>query len=140
VRGQVNYSLGQAAWTHEPASAALGRAAGSTMRDNRESIHDLTTSITGLFPSTATAVSFVYRMSSAFSQTGAVSRLPGFDGRFDVEVHQALPYQPIRGGKLEVLFAVRNLFYDAHDTRSLYDELLTVKPPMRLVGGIQIRF
>ena len=140
VRGQVNYSLGQAAWTHEPASAALGRAAGSTMRDNRESIHDLTTAITGSFPSTATAVSFVYRMSSAFSQTGAVSRLPGFDGRFDVEVHQALPYQPIRGGKLEVLFAVRNLFYDAHDTRSLYDELLTVKPPMRLVGGIQIRF
>ena len=69
-----------------------------------------------------------------------MSRLPGFDGRFDVEVHQALPYQPIRGGKLEVLFAVRNLFYDAHDTRSLYDELLTVKPPMRLVGGIQIRF
>ena len=140
VRGQVNYSLGQAAWTHEPASAALVRAAGSTMRDSRESIHDLTTAITGSFPSTATQVSFVYRMSSAFSQTGAVSRLPGFDGRFDVEVHQALPYQPIRGGKLEVLFAVRNLFYDAHDTRSLYDELLTVKPPMRLVGGIQIRF
>ena len=140
VRGQVNYSLGQAAWTHEPASEALVRAAGSTMRDSRESIHDLTTAITGSFPSTATQVSFVYRMSSAFSQTGAVSRLPGFDGRFDVEVHQALPYQPIRGGKLEVLFAVRNLFYDAHDTRSLYDELLTVKPPMRLVGGIQIRF
>lgn len=140
VKGQVHYSLGQAAWTHEPASAALERAAGSTMRDSRESIHDLTTAITGSFPSTATDVSFVYRMSSAFSQTGAVSRLPGFDGRFDVEVHQALPYQPIRGGKLDVLFAVRNLFYDAHDTRSLYDELLTVKPPMRLVGGIQIRF
>jgi hypothetical protein len=140
VKGQINYSLGQAAWTHEPGAAALGRAARSAMRDGHESIHDLTTAIAGTFPSTSTEVSFVYRMSSAFSQTGAVSRLPGFDGRFDVEVHQALPYQPIHGGRLEVLFAVRNLFYDAHDTRSMYDELLTVKPPLRLVGGIQIRF
>jgi len=140
VRGQINYALGQAAWSHGPSASALARAAGSTMRDGRESIHDLTTMIAGSFPSTSTEVSFVYRMSSAFSQAGAVGRLPGFAGRFDLEIHQALPYQPIRGGQLEALFSARNLFYDARDMRSMYDELLTVKPPMRVVGGIQIRF
>ena len=140
VHGRINYSLGQAFWAADPAAIALGRIAASTVRDGRESVHDLTTSISTRVPSTSTEVSFVYRMSSAFSQPEPAAGLPQLDGRFDLEVHQALPYQPVRGGRLEVLFAIRNLFYDAHDSRSMYDELLTVKPPLRLVGGIQIRF
>jgi hypothetical protein len=136
----VNYSLGQASWAPDPTAVALGRIAPSAVRDGRESVHDLTTSVTTRLPSTSTDVSFVYRMSSAFSQPEPTTGLPQLAGRFDLEVHQALPYQPVRGGKLEVLFAIRNLFYDAHDSRSMYDELLTVKPPLRLVGGIQIRF
>jgi hypothetical protein len=140
LRGRVDYSLGQTAWAPESGAAALARVAPSAARDGRESMHDLTTTLATRFPSTSTEVSMVYRMNSAFSQAGSVGRSPLLDGRFDIEVHQALPYQPVRGGRLEVLFAVRNLFYDVHETRSLYDELLTVKPPMRLVGGIQIRF
>lgn len=140
VRGQVNYSLAQAAWIHEAGALGLSRVAPSAVRDGRESVHDLTTSLATTFPSTSTQISFVYRLSTAFSQADSTNRLPQFDGRFDVEVHQALPYQPIRGGHLDVLFALRNLFYDARDTRSMFDELLTVKPPLRLVGGIQIRF
>ena len=140
VRGRVDYSLGQTAWSPESGAALLARVAPSAVRDGRESLHDLTTTLATRFPSTSTEVSMVYRVNSAFSQAGSVGRSPLLDGRFDVEVHQALPYQPIRGGQLEVLFALRNLFYDVHETRSFYDELLTVKPPMRLVGGIQIRF
>jgi hypothetical protein len=140
VRGRVNYSLGQASWAPDPTAVALGRIAPSAVRDGRESVQDLTTSVTTRLPSTSTEVSFVYRMSSAFSQPDPTTGLPQLAGRFDLEVHQALPYQPVRGGKLEVLFAIRDLFYDAHDSRSMYDELLTVKPPLRLVGGIQIRF
>jgi hypothetical protein len=41
---------------------------------------------------------------------------------------------------VELLLAVRNLFRDVRDATSLYDELLTVTPPLRLVGGIQIKF
>ncbi len=140
VRGSVNYSLGQASWALDPAAVELGRIAPSTLRDGREAVHDLTTSISTRVPSTSTDVSFVYRINSAFSQPEAGTGLPHLDGRFDLEVHQTLPYQPVRGGKLELLFAIRNLFYDARDSRSMYDELLTVKPPLRLVGGIQIRF
>ncbi len=140
IRGQATYSLGQAAWSPASGGLALGRYAPSATRDGHESVHDLTTMLSTRVLATATELSFVYRMSSAFSQASSLNRGPQLDGRFDIEVRQALPYQPVRGGRLEVLFALRNLFYDAHDTRSLYDELLTVKPPLRLVGGIQIRF
>jgi hypothetical protein len=140
IRGQATYSLAQAAWSPAAGALAVGRYAPSAPRDGHESVHDLTTMLSTRFPATATQLSFVYRMSSAFSQASSLDRGPQLDGRFDIEVRQALPYQPVRGGQLEVLFALRNLFYDAHDARSLYDELLTVKPPLRLVGGIQIRF
>jgi len=140
TRGRVDYSLGQTAWMPEAGAAALARVAPSTVRDGRESLHDLTTTLATTFPSTSTEVSMVYRVNPAFSQPGTDNRSPLFNGRFNLEVHQTLPYQPVRGGRLEVLFAVRNLFYDVHDGGSLYDELLTVKPPLRLVGGIQIRF
>ena len=140
LHGRVNYSLGQAAWAPEAGALALARVAPSAVRDGREAVHDLTTSLATRLPSTSTEVSFVYRMSSAFTQADSLTRTPQVDGRFDLEVHQPLPYQPMHGGRLEVLFALRNLFYDAHDTRSIYDELLTVKPPLRLVGGIQVRF
>ena len=89
VRGQVHYSLGQAAWMHRVRGGSA-RPCGALGDARRPRVHprpddrdfrDL--------PSTSTEVSFVYRMSSAFSQTGAVSRLPGFDGGFDLEVHQA---------------------------------------------------
>lgn len=140
VTGNVTYALGQAAWTPGSGALALARVAPSAMRDGRESVHDLTTSLSTRVPSTSTDVSFVYRVSSSFTPAEAINRAPQLGGRFDLELRQMLPYQPIRGGRLDVLFAVRNLFYDAHDTRSMYDELLTAKPPLRLVGGIQIRF
>jgi hypothetical protein len=61
-------------------------------------------------------------------------------GRFDVEVQQALPFEPFQGGRLEVLVALRTLVADARSTRSLYDGLLAARPPLRVLGGVQIRF
>jgi hypothetical protein len=57
-----------------------------------------------------------------------------------VQIRQALPYQPTRGGRLELIFSIRNLFRDLRGEASFYDELLTVKPPLRVMGGIQVRF
>ena len=36
----------------------------------------------------------------------------------------------------EMLVGVRNLFRDAADEASVYDELLVVRPPKRIVGGL----
>jgi hypothetical protein len=84
-------------------------------------------------------VTVAVRANSAFAR-GDAGALPILDGRFDIEVHQALPYQPIQGGRLELLFAVRTLSRDGRNPGSIYDEVLTVAPPLRLVGGFQVRF
>jgi hypothetical protein len=46
----------------------------------------------------------------------------------------------IAGTKWEVLIGLRNLFRDPADVASVYDELLVVRPPKRLVGGFLVRF
>jgi hypothetical protein len=61
------------------------------------------------------------------------------DARFDVQVNQALPFG-LAGTKWEVLVGLRNLFRDAHDGGSIYDELLVVRPPKRVIGGFLVRF
>ena len=46
----------------------------------------------------------------------------------------------LKGGKLEVVFALQSLFRDYRDPGSMYDELLTLAPPIRLMSGVQVRF
>jgi len=104
-----------------------------------ERLHDLLTSIEMDIPESDTRVSVAYRVDSAFSRAG-FGATPGLGARFDMQVNQALPFQPVRGGRLEVLVAVSNLMRDLRQSGSLYDELLTISPPLRLLGGVQIRF
>jgi hypothetical protein len=35
---------------------------------------------------------------------------------------------------------VRNMFRDPSDITSIYDELLVVRPPKRVIGGVLVRF
>jgi hypothetical protein len=39
-----------------------------------------------------------------------------------------------------MLLAVRNFFRAAGAEQSFYDELLVVRPPKRVVGGVTLRF
>jgi hypothetical protein len=39
-----------------------------------------------------------------------------------------------------MLVGARNLFHDSLANTSIYDELLVVRPPKRLVGGLTVRF
>ena len=48
--------------------------------------------------------------------------------------------QPTPNSHVDLLFSIRNLFRDARGEASWYDELLTVGPPLRMMGGIQVRF
>jgi hypothetical protein len=39
-----------------------------------------------------------------------------------------------------MLVTVRNFFHDVTGDQSIYDELLVVHPPKRVVGGLTLRF
>ena len=39
-----------------------------------------------------------------------------------------------------MLVGVRNLFHESLDNTSAYDEILVVRPPKRIVGGLTVKF
>jgi hypothetical protein len=39
-----------------------------------------------------------------------------------------------------MLVGVRNVFHESLAGTSIYDELLVVRPPKRLVGGLTVKF
>ena len=82
----------------------------------------------------------LYKLNSAFARPVAEARGPGFDARFDIQVNQALPFLDFTSADWEVLVAVCNLFRDMAGERSIYDELLVVRPPKRVLGGVRVRF
>jgi len=111
-----------------------------TVRTGRhERVHDLTTSIEAEVPETSTRVAFLCRLSDGFarSDSGGGSAV---DARFDVQVRQALPFMDFSSAKWEMLVAVRNFVHDAGLDQSIYDELLVVRSPKRVVGGLTLRF
>jgi len=140
VTGTVEYSLTNAHRRLDSEAFALARVVPSMVRENRERLHDLTASVDAIMPETSTHVSLIMRLNNGYSRIGRMSRVPMADGRFDLEVRQALPFEPVRGGRVEVMLAIRNLFKDLSEAASFYDELLTVAPPVRVMGGIQMKF
>ena len=136
IRGSVDYGISRANWTTR--HAEIGRQVPTVLRPETENIHDLTTSVHTDIPETSTRFYVIYRINTAFSRSVDDPR-PGLDGRFDVQVNQALPFG-VAGTKWEVLVGMRNLFRDPVDPSSIYDELLVVRPPKRVVGGFLVRF
>jgi hypothetical protein len=103
-------------------------------------IHDLSTSIETEVPETATRVVVLYRVSNAFARSVSQPQGGPVDARFDVQVRQALPFMDFSNAKWEMLVAVRNFFREAAADQSIYDELLVVHPPKRIVGGLTLKF
>jgi outer membrane receptor protein involved in Fe transport len=141
VRGSVDYSIATANWM-APSSpgefAVLSRWVPSAVREN-ERIHDVTTSLETEIPHSATRVVVLYKVNDAFAAFDGVEA-PGFGARFDVRVTQALPFMNFRASQWEMLVGVRNLFHESPASASVYDELLVVRPPKRLVGGFTVKF
>jgi len=82
----------------------------------------------------------LYRISNGYAG-GAVGALgPMLAARFDVQVSQSLPFMDFSSAHWEMLVGVRNLFHDASDDASVYDELMVTRPPKRIVGGLTLRF
>ena len=140
IRGSIDYSVSRAEWVSRGDMAAIAVWAPSAIRARTEEIHDLTTSIETDVPQTATRVFLLYKVNNAFARGGDPAHT-SVDYRFDVQVNQALPFMPFSGAaRWEVLVGLRNLFRDPAEAGSIYDELLVVRPPKRVMGGVLIRF
>ena len=139
VRGRVDYTFLSAEWT--PASGADRRAlrtfAPQALRAPSEQIHDVAASLDAEVPQTATRFVLLYKVNTGF--VGAPAGIQPANGRFDMQLRQGLPFMGGMG-EWEMLLGVRSLFRPALDDRSLYDELLVVRAPKRLIGGLQVRF
>jgi hypothetical protein len=141
VHGAVEYSVARAQILQEGDNylmllAPLAGAGGP------QTVQDITARVDTEVPETATRVMVLYRLSNGFAQPGGrgESLNPAFDGRFDVQVRQSLPFMNFSNARWEMLIAVRNFFRDASCDQSLYDELLVVRPPKRVVGGVTLHF
>jgi carboxypeptidase family protein/TonB-dependent receptor-like protein len=140
IRGSVDYSVSRAQWVSRGDMAAIAFWAPAAIRPKNEDIHDLTTSLETDVPQTATRVFILYKINNAFAR-GDDPTHAALDYRFDVQVNQALPFMPFSSAaRWEVLVGLRNLFRDPGDAGSLYDELLVVRPPKRVIGGVLVRF
>ena len=139
LSGSVDYSLTHGRWNSFGELPQARSWLAHLTRAHDEDIHDLTTSIRTDIPETATRVFVLYKLNSGYARRTASLSETGLEGRFDVQVNQALPFG-LGGTKWEVLIGVRNLFRDPNDPGSIYDELLVVRPPKRVVGGFLVRF
>jgi hypothetical protein len=139
VRGSVEYTFARASWVPGENLAYLVMMSPSSVRTGDERIHDVSASLEADVPETSTRLLVLYRVSNGFAGRDVTSR-PGVDGRFDVQVRQSLPFLDFSNAKWEMLITVRNFFHDAAGDQSIYDELLVVHPPKRVVGGLTLRF
>ena len=140
VRGSVDYSSTRAHWLSRGDMAAIAVWAPAAIRPRNEDVHDVTTSVETEIPETATRVFFLYkvelRVRPRRRSHAPVARLAlRRAGQPGAAVH-AVRQHP----RWEVLVGLRNLFRDPNDAGSIYDELLVVRPPKRVIGGVLVKF
>ena len=139
VRGSVDFSVVEAQWGQGGIGPVAAVEAPGVLRPAVEQFHDISGTLETEVPETATRVSVRCRISGAFE--GVDPRNPGgLDARFDLLIHQELPFAPVGGGRWEALLAVRSLFFDPRETASLFSELLVIRPPRQVVGGVVVHF
>ena len=96
--------------------------------------------ITSEIPYTATRVFALYRVNTAFAGDALAQLEASPAARFDVQVTQSLPFLDFTSAQWEMLFGIRNMVRELVADGSVYDELLVVRPPKRVVGGLTVRF
>ncbi len=145
VHGSIEYSQTRAHWDSTNGLAYMILVAPSVGRLESERIHDVASTLEAAVPETATRVTVLYRVSNGFARSStdggqAPASRPAFDSRFDVQVHQSLPFMDFSTAKWEMLIAVRDFFRETAADQSIYDELLVVRPPKQIVGGLTLHF
>ncbi len=137
-QGAVEYSMTRAQWKGaDDFNYWVLNMPGTPLLPDR--LHSLSTSIQTDVPETSTRVIVLYRLSNTIARRSAQDDHT-IDSRFDVEVHQSLPFLDFSTAKWEMLIGVRNFFRETAPDQSVFDELLVMHPPKRIVGGLTMRF
>lgn len=140
VRGSVTYTVTSARWLSGVTSDLGLLLIGASARPSSERLQDVTTALETDIPLTATRVFVAYKLNTGFGRREADALASRLDGRFDVQVMQRLPFLDFTSARWQVMVAVRNLFRDTTSDASIYDELLVIRPPKRVVTGLLVRF
>jgi hypothetical protein len=141
VHGSIEYTLTRASMSTPEHPSLLLLYAPAAVRQDAGHIHDLSTALETEVPETSTRIVVLYRVSNAFARPASpLTQSPALDARFDVQVRQSLPFMDFSSARWEMLVAVRNFFRETATDQSLYDELLVVRPPKRIVGGLTLKF
>jgi hypothetical protein len=140
VRGSVDYTVTTAEWRETADSDIVARRVPGLVRTGTERVHDVTTTLETEVPITETRIFALYRISTGYAGDRLSDLEAEPDARFDVQITQSLPFMNFSNAQWEMLLGVRNLFRDIAEEASMYDELLVVKPPKRIVGGLTLRF
>ncbi len=139
-RGSLEYTVARAQWFGTGERGLIALLAPSADRRGAERIHDVTARVVTDIPETATRVAATWKVNSAFARRSPLLPDASTDARFDVQVSQRLPFLSATGADWELVVAVRNLFRDGEAVGSIYDELLVIRPPKRVVGGVLVKF
>jgi hypothetical protein len=136
TRATVDYRQANATWTRGFVPDGAVPLSAYRLGDR---VQNLTASVQSVVPVIETRLIVVYNLNTA-SALGDEPGPIGGPGRFEVQLNQALPFLAFTNARWEALVAVRNMFYDATEGASVYDELLVVRPPTRVLGGVTVRF
>ncbi|HKT80847.1 MAG TPA: TonB-dependent receptor [Vicinamibacterales bacterium] len=144
ISGSVEYSLASARLRLLDDLRYIVFMGPTTGRPYAERIHDVSATVRAVVPETSTSVLVMYRVGNSFAQgtqgLEGTSARRALDSRFDVQVRQSLPFMDFGTSRWEMLVAVRNFFRETDIDQSIYDELLVVRPPKRVVGGLTMMF
>jgi hypothetical protein len=144
ARAAVAYTYARARLDAPADAPSLIFVTPSAVRAGAENLHDVSARLEADVPETATRLIVLFRIGNGYAQPASASRpdatRPDLDSRFDVQLRQTLPFMNFTRARLEMLLAVRNFFREAGTEQSLYDELLAVQPPKRIVGGVTLHF
>jgi hypothetical protein len=140
LQGSLAYEVTDARWMAGLAPGQELLVLGFVPRPATERLHDLTTSLEADVPFTATHVLVAARVNTGFAKRETDGLTTGLDSRFDFQVTQRLPFLDFTSAQWQVLVAVKNMFRETTRDSSVYDELLVIKPPTRLLGGFVVKF
>jgi hypothetical protein len=135
VDGSLTYSFGRGRRV-TPFMPGAGAAVATA------DFHDLVARLSAMIGATDTRLTALWRVNTLADRrtAGLSGQVQSTATRFDVQLTQGLPFlEPLTRADWELLFAVRNMFYEASQGGFL-DELAVQDPPTRVVGGVAVRF